>query len=318
MNIPVDLIVEIFTFGIVSVAAIALINTIMGYLAVRRRLGDEAVETFAGTSPSSVLKSDTIRNPFLTWVQTNALPETGKDRAKLRRDLSLAGIDHPAAPAMFVVLRFTLAIGLPLLYILWQSLQQKPATGLGLIVPALILCGMGLLVPRAILDNRVNARREEFEYQFSDALDLIVICIEAGLGLDSAFIRVGQETAESHPRVAQELARLSQELGAGRSRSDALRAMAERVDVETLNSFVALIIQTEQLGVSIGQTLRVYSAETRERRYLKAEEKAMRIPVLLTIPVVVCFLPVIITAMLLPALIDVVRVIGPALNGTGE
>lgn len=317
MNIPVDLIVEIFTFGIVSVGVIALINSFLGYMAVRRRLGEEAVESYGSNAPSSVLRSDTVKNPFLTWVQANTLPETGKDRAKLRRELALAGFDHPAAPAMFVIVRFLLAIGLPALFLGWNSMQHKPMAGLGLIGGALLLSAIGFIVPRAIIDNRVGARREEFEYQFSDVLDLIVICIEAGLGLDSAFIRVGQETARSHPRVSSEIARLSQELGAGRSRSDALRAMATRVDVESLNSFVALIIQTEALGVSIGQTLRVYSNETRERRYMKAEEKAMRIPVLLTIPVVICFLPVIITAMLLPALIDVVRVVGPALSGNG-
>jgi len=138
--------------------------------------------------------------------------------------------------------------------------------------------------------------------------------VEAGLGLDAAFIRVGEEIHESHPRIAKEFGRLAEELRAGRSRAEALRAMADRCDVQGIRSFVALLIQTDVLGASVAQTLRTYSAEMRQTRYLRAEEKAMRIPVLMTIPLVVCILPVIVGALLLPAVLDVIRLLGPALR----
>jgi len=133
--------------------------------------------------------------------------------------------------------------------------------------------------------------------------------------LDAAFVRVGQEMTESHPRIAEEFARVSEELRAGRGITDTLRAMGDRSEVSGVKSFAALVIQTEALGVSIAQTLRTYSIEMRETRFLKAEEKAMRIPVLLTIPLVICILPVIVTAVMLPVSIDVIRNVIPALLG---
>jgi len=108
---------------------------------------------------------------------------------------------------------------------------------------------------------------------------------------------------------------MSDELRAGRSRADALRNLADRADVDAVKSFVALLIQTDSLGTSVGQTLKTYAAEMREHRFLRAEEKAMRIPVLMTIPLVACILPVIVTALLLPPIIDVIRTLVPALKG---
>jgi tight adherence protein C len=143
---------------------------------------------------------------------------------------------------------------------------------------------------------------------------MMVVCVEAGLGLEAAFVRVASEVVESHPRISKEFERLADELSAGRGRADALRALATRVDVESITAFVALIIQSDALGVSIAQSLRTYSGEMREARYLKAEEKAMRIPVLMTLPIVVCFMPVVIVALLLPPMIDVVRTIKPAMT----
>ena len=142
----------------------------------------------------------------------------------------------------------------------------------------------------------------------------MVVCVEAGLGLEAAFVRVAAEVKESHPRIAEEFGRLSDELSAGRGRAEALRALADRLNVDSIRSFVALLIQTDLLGVSIGQSLRTYSAEMRESRFMKAEEKAMRIPVLMTLPIVACFMPVIIVALLLPPAIDVVRTLIPALS----
>ncbi|HSV02901.1 MAG TPA: type II secretion system F family protein, partial [Phenylobacterium sp.] len=198
---------------------------------------------------------------------------------------------------------------------LMQRFSSKPLSGFMLIAGALGFCGLGLIAPRALLDNRINARKTQLEQEFPDALDLMVVCVEAGLGLESAFVRVTREVGESHPRISEEFDRVVQELAAGRSRADALRAMADRTDVESVRSFVALLIQTDTLGTSIGQTLRTYSNEMRDHRFLAAEEKAMRIPVLLTIPLVACILPVILTALLLPAGLDMARNLGPALKG---
>jgi tight adherence protein C len=129
--------------------------------------------------------------------------------------------------------------------------------------------------------------------------------------MEGAIVRVGNETRESHPRISMEFEMVSLELRAGRTRAEALRHMADRTQVEMIGSFVALMIQTDALGGSIGQTLRTYSAEMRAHRMLRAEEKAMRLPVLLTIPLVLFILPVMMTAVMLPPIIDGIHTFGP-------
>ncbi|MGH6966478.1 MAG: type II secretion system F family protein [Phenylobacterium sp.] len=312
MPIFIDLLLDVLTFGAVFLLVLAAERALGASLAVRRRLVSDAVAPVARRD--SVIKSDTVRNRFLVWVQSATLTDS-KDHNKLRRDLSQAGFDHPAAPAIYVAVRLALAIGPPVGLIMWGSITGHPLTGLRAIVFPLALCGLGLLAPRYAIDNLANSRRTQMEQEFPDALDLMVVCVEAGLGLESAVVRVSDEVRESHPRIASEFGRLSDEMGAGRGRADALRAMADRVNVDTIKSFVALLIQTEALGVSIAQSLRTYSVEMREHRFLKAEEKAMRIPVLMTVPLVACFMPVIIVALLLPPAIDVVRTLMPALQG---
>lgn len=314
MILPLDIIIEIIIFGIVVAGSLALLRGVEAMIDVRRRLGQDPGA--AVNSPTtSVFRGGAVRNPILLWVQSSTAPDDSKDRQKLRHDLSQAGFDSPAAPVWYVIARFSGAIGLPILFLVSQQFMAKPMTGLGLIVGALLLCGLGLIAPYMIVANRANARREQIEHEFPDALDLMVVCVEAGLGLEAAFIRVGHETLESHPRIAEEFNRVSDELRAGRGRAEALRSLADRTDVDPIKSFVALLIQTDSLGTSIGQTLRSYSVEMREHRFLAAEEKAMRIPVLMTVPLVACILPVIITALLLPPIIDVMRTLLPALRG---
>ena len=312
-SIYIEIIVEVLVFGLVVAISLAAVRAGGAFVAVRRRLAEQSAPAARAAAP--VVKARGIKNPFFDWVQSSTSLNDPKNSGKLRRDLSMAGFESGAAPAIYFVARFTLAIGLPVAFVLGQGLMAKPMTGFGLIAGALALCGLSLILPRAFVDNRANARREKLEQEFPDALDLMVVCVEAGLGLEAAFVRVGQEIGESHPRIGEAFDRVSQELRAGRSRADALRSMADRNDVDTVKSFVALLIQTDSLGTSIGQTLRTYSVEMRSHRFLRAEEKAMRIPVLMTIPLVACILPVIVVALLLPPIIDVMRTLAPALSG---
>lgn len=306
--------VQILTFAIVAAVSLILFNRFTLQSAVRRRL-DEQVAPARRQEKTTLVRSEKVTNPFLLWVQKSTSIADEKDQAKLTRDLALAGITHPAASTFYVIVRFGLAIGLPLLFLMYQQISPEPTTGLPLIGGALLLCGLGLIAPRAVLDNRIAGRKLQLEQEFPDALDLMVVCVEAGLGLEAALVRVGREVHESHPRISEEYGKVTHELGAGRGRAEALRAMADRNNVESVNSFVALLIQTDTLGTSIGTTLRTYADEMRTHRYLAAEEKAMRIPVLLTVPLVACILPVIVTALMLPAIIDMVRNMGPAFGG---
>lgn len=309
-----EIVLELVAFVLATGATLLAERALFARLNVRRRLARDAIPQAAGAV--SVLKSETVTNRFLIWVQAATKPSNPDETTRLRHDLALAGFESPAAPIWYVICRFSLAIGLPVLLIFGSAALGKPLSGLQGIVGPLALCGLGLASPSYFVRSRAKARRAEIEHEFPDALDLMVVCVEAGLGLEATFVRVATEVRESHPRIAYEFGRLTEELSAGKGRADALRAMAARVDVDSVKSFVALLIQSDALGVSIAQGLRTYSGEMRETRFLKAEEKAMRIPVLMSLPIVACFLPVVVVALLLPPAIDVVRTLVPTMKDT--
>jgi tight adherence protein C len=305
-------IIEALTFCIVVAMTFAVTGEFERVVVQRRRLGER---DFASRSPTgSLLNQRTLNNRFFQWIQASTSISDPDARQKLQTELSVAGFEHPAAPVWYVISRFLLAIGLPAAFLLIEAMSPKPITGFFLVFWALILCVVGLIFPAVFVSRRAKARRLRLQYEFPDALDLMVVCVEAGLSMDATFVRVRQEIRESHPLIARQFSHVSDELHAGRSRADALRAMADRTEVAGIKSFVTLVIQTEALGASIAQTLRTYSTEMRETRFIKAEEKAMRIPVLMTIPLVACMLPVIVAAVMLPVIIDVIRIIIPALT----
>ena len=310
MTSSLEVIAEILIFSAVTLLTMTVLREVERAMDQRRRLGGPDV---AGHLPSTPLIARRSDNAFFRWILAYTSVSDPEERQKLRQSLLLAGFSDPNAPIWYVIGRFSLALLLPGLFILLQFSSAKPVTGFTLIYFPLVLCGIGLFLPSWILKALASSRQTQIQAEFPDALDLMVVCVEAGLSLDAAFIRVGQETAESHPRISEEFERVSEQLRAGRARPDALRAMADRTGVPALRSFAALLIQTETLGASVAQTLRTFSSEMRQARFIRAEEKAMRIPVLMTVPLVACILPVIVTALMLPAMIDVVRTLMPAL-----
>jgi tight adherence protein C len=306
-----ELLIDILVFALVTSVTLLAERVVGARLSIQRRLGRDVS---APTASGSVLKPNTVTSGFLAWVQTATAPKDPNETTELRRNLALAGFEGPTAPVWYVICRFSLAVGLPVALVIGLTLLGKRLAGMDAIIFPLVFCGVGLLLPHYLVRMLANGRRTAIEHEFPDALDLLVVCVEAGLGLEAAFVRVAREVRESHPRIAREFGWLADEMSAGRSRSDALRALAARVDVESVKAFVALLVQSDSLGVSMAQSLRTYSAEMRETRFLKAEEKAMRIPTLLTLPIVGCFLPVIVVALMLPAGINMARTLIPALH----
>jgi tight adherence protein C len=176
---------------------------------------------------------------------------------------------------------------------------------------------MGLFLPSLFITALADRRREELTNGFPDSLDLMLVCVEAGMGLEGALDRVGREMVVSHPLIARLVSQTMLELRAGASREEALRSMASRSGVDEIRAFSTLLIQSDKLGSSIATTLRIYASEMREKRRMRAEEKAHRLPVLLSIPLVACMLPVMIGVLMLPALIRVIREVAPAMAGGG-
>jgi tight adherence protein C len=240
----------------------------------------------------------------------------GDTKSDLLRDkMVAAGFDSPAAPRIYTLIRLVLVVALPTLYVGLTLLSGQQMSFIKLYIVGSIAAIVGLYVPALFVRAKADRRREAIINGFPDALDLMLVCVEAGLGLEAALNRVGREMALSHPLISKMLTTATLQLRAGASREAALRKMAETARVDEISSFATLLIQSDKLGTSIATTLRVYASEMRERRKMRAEEKAHRIPVLISIPLVTCMLPVMIGVLMLPAAIRVIRQVLPSMGG---
>jgi tight adherence protein C len=241
------------------------------------------------------------------------LGDTDQDR--LSKLLRSAGFKSPSAPKLYTLTRLGLIFLLPSAYVLLAYAGGDPPSFFKLYLIGSVLALLGLLIPRLFVQARADRRKEEIVNGFPDCLDLTLVCVESGLGLEAAIDRVGREMVMSHPRVAELLSITVLQLRAGASREEAFRKLADAAEVDDIRSFTTLVIQSDKLGTSIATTLRVYAAEMREKRRMRAEEKAHRLPVLISIPLVACMLPTMIGTLMLPAVIMVAREILPIMAG---
>lgn len=303
-------------------AAIAFLSFVGLNLAVRRR--DERLALarlatgHAEEGPVASLRSLDNDNAWARLAQRIeqaglSLADTSDDRLGVK--LKEAGFNSPSAPRIFTMLRLFLVFALPALVFLFVYLVGKRPDWLTIYLVGSGLGLFGLFLPNLVVSAKADRRREAIVNGFPDCLDLMLVCIEAGLGIEAAFDRVGREIMSAHPRVAELLSVAGLRLRAGATRSEAFRTLSDTAGVDEIRSFATLLIQSDQLGTSLGNTLRVYAEEMREKRRMRAEEKAHRLPVLISIPLVVCMLPVMIGVLMLPAGVRVVREVVPMMAG---
>jgi tight adherence protein C len=170
---------------------------------------------------------------------------------------------------------------------------------------------VGFLLPDFVLRRKIRKRQEEITDALPDALDLLVVCVEAGLGLNAAFIKITEEFKLSSPALSEEFDIVNREMVAGKPRQEALRALTERTGVEDVKSLVAMLIQTEKLGTSLAQSLRVHSDSLRMRRRQKAEEAAAKTTIKLVFPLVFLMFPALFIVILGPGVIHIINVLYP-------
>jgi tight adherence protein C len=170
-------------------------------------------------------------------------------------------------------------------------------------------------IPDFWLRTRIQKRQDALQFALPDAMDLAVIAVEAGLGLDQALLRVGDEIKIAHPELADELRLRNLEVNMGRSRSEALRNLADRTGVEDLKALVAILIQTDRFGTSVGQALRTFSDSLRVKRRQRAEEQAAKLAIKMVVPMVIFIFPGVFIVILGPAFIAIVRDLLPTLGG---
>jgi tight adherence protein C len=305
-------------FAVVAVAAYFAAQVISVRQVARQRLLEQAPRIVGGTPITGSLRAEKAESAWLRLV--NSIEKTGLSLVDsksdaVRQKLAAAGFGAPYAPRVYTLIRLAGVIGLPVLIFLSFELGGSSPSVLKLYIWLVIAAAAGLYLPSLFVQAKADRRQQDLINGFPDALDLMLVCVEAGLGLEAAFARVGMEMTTSHPRLAEQFGAVVLELRAGRSHEDALRRMADRAGADEIRAFGTLLIQSTKLGSSIAQTLRTYASEMRERRRMRAEEKAHRLPVLISIPLVACMLPTMIGVLMLPAAIRVVRAVLPALGG---
>lgn len=306
-------------FLAVVAGVLVIARALASQSAVRRRLAADQAEPGWLRDPEDKYLREQARNEgwhkLTAALERAGVPLTDEKDNGVRAKLAMAGYPSPLAARVFTLARLGLLFGLPGLYLVMVYFQAERPAGFTIYLVSVTLALIGMYAPNYWLRARAARRQNEILNGFPDCLDLTLVCVEAGLGLEAAFDRVGRELMRSHPRLAEILSASTLEMRAGASREQALRSMASRAQVDEIKAFTTLLIQSDRLGTSIAQTLRVYAAEMREKRRMRAEEKAHKLPVLLSIPLVACMLPTMIGVLMLPAGIRVVRVIMPMMQG---
>ena len=301
-------------FLVVVMAVVVVNGFVTNRAAVRRRLDNITQTGEAALHQGGSLrteKSNSAWAKLVDQIEKRGISLVDTNQDSLRAKMIAAGYTSKEAPRIFTLVRLVTTLLFPSILLVSALLSKEPPSLMKLYIFGAGLACMGLYFPNLFIAAKIGRRREEIVNGFPDALDLMLVCVEAGLGLEAAFDRVGREMTLSHPLIADMLGTVVLELRAGRGREEALRRMADRIQVDEIRAFATLLIQSEKLGSSIGQTLRVYASEMREKRRLRAEEKAHRLPVLLSIPLVTCMLPVMIGVLMLPAVIRILRDVMP-------
>lgn len=232
------------------------------------------------------------------------------DTANSRLHFLRAGIRHDSALSIFWGSKIFLSMFTTAVFILLRLLVFKLTSYQLTVIIAVFVALLGFYLPNIWLLQKTDKRREKILNALPDALDLLVVCVEAGMGLDSAIGRVAKDSQAGSPELSDELHFMTLELRAGKPRRDALRNLAARINLDEIKSLVTLLIETEKFGTSMAEALRVYSDSYRTQRQQRAEEVAAKLPVKLLIPLGLFIFPALFVVILGPAFISIYRALG--------
>ena len=298
-------------FGIVCALA-WLAMMLFSPAALRTRL-----RRFIGKSDTTQLESDgwVERVAKVTQPLTKlSVPEEGWEKSALRTRFMNAGWRNPVAPTLFFASKTALALFAPATVGVLVAVSVIVLSGTSLLFLLLLTATVGYYLPNMALRRIVQRRKREIFETLPDALDLLTVCVEAGLSLERAFVKVAGEIHIKSVTLAQELQLVLMEMRAGFSKEKALRNFALRSGVDDIDTLVAMLIQSERFGTSVGDALRVYSENLRNKRRLQAEECAAKIGLKLLFPLIFCIFPTLLMVLLGPAVIQLGRTLA-TVNG---
>lgn len=244
-----------------------------------------------------------------------SLPEGNWESSALRQRFMQAGIRHPGARFVYFGAKTILPLVLAsMAFFALRSASQ--ANGMSLLFQILLFALVGCYLPNVLLSLHIRSRQREIFENFPDAADLMLVCVEAGLGLDAGLTKVADEIKRKSQALAEELHLTNLEMRAGATREKSLRNLALRTGIEEIATFATMLTQADKFGTSIGDSLRVFSDDLRHKRQVRAEEAAAKIPTKMLFPLVLFIFPSVIMVVLGPAIVQVVRTLIPLFAGT--
>jgi tight adherence protein C len=284
--------------------------------AVKRRLGGMTDTTPTG---SQGLEGKAEWHAKVVKVATPmaklSAPKEGWENSSLRVRFMQAGLREASWPAVFYAAKTLLALGLPGLLVLYAGVSElRLELNSGLMV-LFVLLAVGYYLPNVVLSRLVTRRHENLQNALPDALDLMIVCVEAGLGLDAAMNRAAGEIGLRSQALSDELNLLALELRMGVRREQALHNLALRCGVDDMSSFVAMLVQADRFGTNVAEALRVQADTMRTHRRLRAEERAAKIPLKLLFPLIFFIFPSLMVVLMGPAMLSVYRVLLPSMGG---
>ncbi len=269
----------------------------------------------AAASPAGAKKPQKLRNSagsdklekFAGFLE----PKSKEEMSESRKWLQKAGYRGPNAVRTFHAIQFAGALGLLFLgvaYVMIQNATNPVPLNSTVAIMAVLGPGIaGYYAPKRWVNQRIAARTAEIQNGFPDALDMLLVCVEAGQSLDQGIIRVAKELATSYPALAEEFETVAHEIKAGLDKPSVLRAFADRAGVPDVASFVTVMIQSQQFGTSIAEALRLYGADMRDKRIMRAEEAANKIPVKMTLGTMMFTVPPLLIILVGPSVHDMLE-----------
>ncbi|HML08233.1 MAG TPA: type II secretion system F family protein [Xanthobacteraceae bacterium] len=297
---------SLLVFLAVGTLAFAVMVGVRAREAVRRRAVRVGLDDGSGEGRRSLRHSGLkAAQKLVDYTTKHYSSADSKDMKMLRRRLMRAGIYDPRAVGYFFFARVGMAVGLVVAaFFVLPMLNMEGKASFWMFV---MVAGVGgYLAPSLYLDRLIAAKRLEHQAGFPDLMDLLVVCGDAGLAMEAALDRVGRELGVSYPSLAANIHMANLEIRAGRTLTEALEHLGDRLGLEEARSFATLIQQSDELGSSISDALRVYSEDMRHKRLSRAEEKAYSLPAKLSVPMMVCIFPVLFVVILLPVIVRMV------------
>lgn len=298
-------------------SALVFVSASLAFLALALWLSPSHAEKrvramAAGASPRPQWADAFVRvaSPFAKL----STPEGDWDKSPLRVRFFNAGLRHPDARLLYFGLKTLLPLAFGgICFLLVRGLSQ--VSGLALMLYVVLAALVGCYLPNLVLSMKIRSRKREIFEHFADAADLMLTCVEAGLGLDAALAKVTDEMRLDSVTLAEELHLTNLEMRAGATREQSLRNLALRTGVEEVGTFASMLVQADRFGTSIGESLRVFSADLRHKRQIRAEELAAKVPIKMLFPLILFIFPAIIMVVLGPAIITIVRTVIPMISG---